>query len=585
MEVFVPYLLKSAGITSLFLATYWLFLRKETFFEANRVFLLVGIIASACVPFVNVTNEIALTATEWADPGVMTRDGDSVDSVAHSPIVDRLQIIAYAYITIASFLFAKTLLQFASLYHMMQKGVKKHIEGINLISINDQTPPFSIFSNIVYNPALHSEAALRQILDHEAVHCKQMHSVDVILAELLLIIQWFNPLVWSYKRMLQENLEFIADKGALSQNHSKKEYQYTMLRVSQQSAYASITTNFYNSLIKKRIAMINQNHSSKQSLLKMLLILPALALFLVSFNTEDVYVPNNEGTLISSVSITDQGPIEVTIDKNTSEAELDKIAEELKEEGIDLSYSGLKYNSKNEITRITVRLSVEKGGNKSVSRSSFKNDDDEPIDPITIMHDPETNTTSMTDGSNRSRVRQGGHGPKAHIIKIENRDGGDKDIEIIHEDGKAKIMLNGEEISKEELREYRINMIKARGGKRMTIEEIEEEHEGEEKHETIIIEKIDEDEDGEGKTVRKRIKIHTDHEMHEDQDGHHIKITGNMQDALVFINGEKVDRDEMKDLPSNQIATIQVLKGEKAIEEYGEEAKDGVILITTKDNE
>ena len=252
MEFFAPIVLKSAGIVSLFLMTYWLFLRKETFFEANRAFLIFGILAAICLPFVTFTKEVAIAMAEWHEAEVVTNEA-SFTEASQTTAIDGLQIFMYVYIIVVALLVIKTLLQFASLYLTVYKGTKKRSNGINFISVEDQIPPFSVFNNVVYNPRLHNEVALQQILDHETVHCKQRHSIDVILAELLLIIQWFNPLAWLYKRYLQENLEYIADKGALLQNHSKKEYQYTMLRVSQQPAYASITTNFFH---KKRIHQI-----------------------------------------------------------------------------------------------------------------------------------------------------------------------------------------------------------------------------------------------------------------------------------------------------------------------------------------
>ena len=52
--------------------------------------------------------------------------------------------------------------------------------------------------------------------------------------------------------------------------------------------------------------------------------------------------------------------------------------------------------------------------------------------------------------------------------------------------------------------------------------------------------------------------------------------------GLILIDGEKKTKKELDALSPDQIKSVEVLKGESVIKEYGPEAKDGVIKITTK---
>ncbi|GAK94589.1 regulatory sensor-transducer [Nonlabens ulvanivorans] len=58
MEAVIEYLLKSAGALSIFVLTYHFLLRRLTFFQANRWFLFLGIIASIVFPLIEITQTV-----------------------------------------------------------------------------------------------------------------------------------------------------------------------------------------------------------------------------------------------------------------------------------------------------------------------------------------------------------------------------------------------------------------------------------------------------------------------------------------------------------------------------------------------
>ena len=146
-------------------------------------------------------------------------------------------------------------------------------------------PPFSFFKYIVFNKTQFNDTELTHIINHEKVHAKQYHSLDIILVQLASALFWFNPFIWLYKKEIQQNLEFIADKEAQNISKCEKSYQTLLLKSSVPNYQLVLANNFYNSLIKKRIVMLHKSKSNNLKMWKYALVLPVLAVFLMSANT------------------------------------------------------------------------------------------------------------------------------------------------------------------------------------------------------------------------------------------------------------------------------------------------------------
>ena len=151
--------------------------------------------------------------------------------------------------------------------------------------MTDHVIPFSFGNAIFINPTLHSEAELEKIIQHEFIHVKEKHSIDIIWGEILQIVCWYNPFAWLLKKAIRQNLEFIADQKVLQHGYSKKEYQYLLLKVMGTQPFR-IATGFSFFSLKKRIAMMNKNKTSRFHALQFLLLLPVIALLLLSFRKQ-----------------------------------------------------------------------------------------------------------------------------------------------------------------------------------------------------------------------------------------------------------------------------------------------------------
>lgn len=305
----MEYLLKVSVIVFLFYTVYKLLLEKETFFTANRYFLLSGIFIAFTIPLITIP-----VYTETATLPVATtplRENIILKNNVEPSTFNYIRIISAIYIT-GLFLFSfKLFINVYSLIKLLTGSITKKVADDTFIETNKSHAPFSFFKWIVYNPSQFSAKELEHVLLHEKTHVKQYHSIDNLIAEIATIILWFNPIVWLYKNSIQQNLEYIADNKTSIQIKSTKFYQKLLLKTSIKSNSLVLTNTFYNSLIKKRIVMLQKNKSKKRNLLKLTLVIPFLALFLVSFNTKEVYIDKtlnqnkNEQIVITGI-ITDE---------------------------------------------------------------------------------------------------------------------------------------------------------------------------------------------------------------------------------------------------------------------------------------
>ncbi len=289
---FFNHLWQSAIVLSLFYIVYVLFLRKDTLFEAKRHYFLSGILIALFLPFVKITQTIYKEAPVLENLAVTNNfiavtPSPITESVAEKSIDWTLVLLGVYLLGMLVFLVrlgiqCYSLLRLIRSYPVTRKGKYRFVQ------VNEQLSPFSFFNYIVYNPEMHSQEELEMILQHEKVHVSQWHSLDILLGNFIQIAQWINPFSWLYKKSMAENLEFIADGKTVTQVASKTQYQLTMVKASSSWAAPSLTIQFYQSFIKKRIVMLNKQHSKKRNALKAMIILPLLALFLWSFNVQEI---------------------------------------------------------------------------------------------------------------------------------------------------------------------------------------------------------------------------------------------------------------------------------------------------------
>ncbi|RZJ71061.1 M56 family metallopeptidase [Flavobacterium sp.] len=387
METLGLYLAKSAALMGMFLLAYHLFLKRETFFKSNRWYLLLGLVTSIALPLVTFKKVVWIEVAKPVLPVERLQDAAyaslaetdvvNVISEASQPTfeIDWLLISGVLYGLVALFLAVQFARDFFSLRKLLKGKTVHRRSGYKFVDVPENVAPFSYFDYIVYNSTMFSHDELINVLEHEKVHSVQKHTLDVLFSRILCIAFWWNPIVWYYKKAIIQNLEFIADNEAAKKIPDIKAYQFTLLKITTHENCVQITNHFFQSLIKKRIVMLNKNQSSKWNSYKYLLIVPALAAFFFAFQVKVIAQEKHADALFFSGA---QQGVEVVVTKNTTDAELKQQAEEVKKNhGIKLKFSKVKRNSAGEIVAIKAEFKDEFGKKGTTMVSG-----DKAIEPI-----------------------------------------------------------------------------------------------------------------------------------------------------------------------------------------------------------
>lgn len=287
--MFFIYLLKSIGISFLFLCCYELFLKTDTFFTYNRWFLCIGLLTSVVLPAIYFTKTILLEPLVSVPATTLSY---TVKESIPTSSFDSYYLLGIVYLSGVLVLSIKLGLELLSLKKLISKGKTTKKGNVTVVKTTLDTSPFSFFNYIIYNPKNYSSNQLSIIIAHEKVHIDQKHSFDIVAAQLVQIFQWFNPLIWRYKKAIEQNLEFIADTNSAEIYSTKQEYQHLLVKSNIHKSLTTLGNSFYNSLIKKRIIMLNKTESPKINLVKYSFVIPMLVAFILFFNVKTVIAQN-----------------------------------------------------------------------------------------------------------------------------------------------------------------------------------------------------------------------------------------------------------------------------------------------------
>lgn len=429
----MDYLLKASGLVIILFLFYYIFLKNETFFKSIRSYFLIGLVIVVSIPLIEIPIYIENVATQLSAINLDEINSNQLNEVNS---FDWIQILSFIYIIGVVIFSIKFLIQFISLGYLISKYKLTKQGEFYYVETSKNISPFSFFNIIVYNKSQFSAEELEQILNHEKVHVLQWHSLDTILAHLLVITLWFNPFVWLYKKAIQQNLEFLADADALKITKNQKLYQFTLLKTCNTNYCTEITNNFYNSLIKKRIVMLHKKQSKNISQWKYALLVPLLATFAFTFNTK-VIAQEKEAWEIK----VGNAEYVILIDKNSTNEFLSNEKVNLKKEfNLDFTYKGIKRNSKNEI--IAIKIDVKGKDLKASYNTSGK----KPINPIIISYNPSENSIKI--GNLNNDTAQYSYITEQNEL---NNNVTAKDIEIIEVGNhKVKVLHENNEINMNE---------------------------------------------------------------------------------------------------------------------------------------
>lgn len=310
MEAIALYLLKSAFWLTGFALIYFLFLRKERFFILKRIYLIVGILCSFILPLITIHYPVELLAPVTS-PSAVVFPG-SIQSYFPIPDTQSEANLNYSYIIAGIYLAGmiilafRMLLNFRLLFKTIKKSKIKDLGHARLIRTSEFPSSFSFFNYVFVNPAV-CENEVEQIMNHELVHVKQKHWLDLLLCELLRLLQWANPFSWIYTGFIRVNHEYLADEAALQCSSDPAVYKAALLNQMFRSKVISLSNSFNYSLNKKRFDMMKKIITSPYRKFKVLLVLPVFAAGFYAFSAPEYHYTapavNTEDLIINEASV------------------------------------------------------------------------------------------------------------------------------------------------------------------------------------------------------------------------------------------------------------------------------------------
>ena len=309
----------------LFYACYWLIFRNHTFFRWNRAYLIGSLILAFFIPFIHFPDQVPVTATAVYAVSVIpiyVQSPESQPYFAHwTQFLVAVQIIG-AFVMLSKFFEA-----FSDLIKLIKQGETIEFDEYTLVLLpHSEIGSFSFFKWLVINQNDYEEH-FDPILRHESVHISQLHSFDILFIEVLKVVFWFNPVLWFYKKSIQEVHEFLADEKAVNRDH----YARFLVSYNLSAPIASLTNHFFNSsLLKNRIQMIYKNRNSPWALGRYLTIVPMIILGLMltaarerllnAIERRNYHVVSGRNISIEGIVLNDEGnPVMAAtiIDKGT----------------------------------------------------------------------------------------------------------------------------------------------------------------------------------------------------------------------------------------------------------------------------
>lgn len=548
METFILYIVKAAICLGIFLSIYAVFLRNTTFLRFNRFFLVFGFVASLLLASFTPTYDVVISI-----PVVVAESAEGVTNEIVSGVAYNVwHILGYIYLAGLVFVLIRNIFSYLKIYRLIRKGVKTSNKDFVLVENSSVTSPFSVLKYILLNSSRLSEVEKDLILQHEITHIKQRHWIDLLCSECMLLLQWFNPLVWIYVRLLKENHEFLADRAVLDSGASATVYRAVLVNQEFQGPIFSFSNSFNYSKSLNRLSMMKKEKSASWKRLTALAIVPMFGLFLWA-SAEPNYILKKSGAVedessIFSDTIKSKVPLRGTM-----------VNIKIKKEG-DKSSIDMTETSAEELGKALIIVDGVKGVKL------------ETVNPENIA-----NVSVLKD---KSAIEKYGEEGKNGVILITTKASKAEGAE-----GKIVVRGSGESVSDLSKVLVLVDRVKAESVDDIEPEDIESMNVL--KGEVAIKEYGEEGKNGVVLITTKDTDNNETNELTIVESSEHYNMSSFLnkkapKDALILVDGKKVSSTD--DVKPEDIESISVLKDKAATDTYGEEGKNGVVIIEMKKN-
>ena len=539
MGILFVYILKSSVCLVVFYLFYRLLLSRETFHRFNRVALLSILLLSCLLPLVEVTveeqtevHQTMMTLEQWLMLADMMNTADTTDLQAEEVTVTWIQVALLVYLA-GILLFALrngySLLKLGGLLKSGRKeNLSKYIDGgekVTLIVHDRDIAPFSWMKCIVISEKDLDENG-REILIHELAHIQNRHSWDLLVADICIFFQWFNPASWLLKQELQNIHEYEADETVIEKGVDAKQYQLLLIKKAVGTRLYSMANSFNHSKLKKRITMMLKEKSNPWAKLKYLYILPVAAIAVTAFARPEISETAEE---ISAVKVNDLTAIvEAKAIKSTEESvQISTVSQDT----VKVNYVPTEVSRKLQGTAVfeVVEEMPEFPGGVDAMMEYLQKE----------LRYPESAKEKGIQGRVTVQfiIDKEGNVTNSKVTRSVDKDMDTEAIRLV----KA-------------MPKWKPGMQK---GKAVAV-----------KYTVPVVFRLEG-----GKTVNSQVTVNS--KVSE------FSVQG-MNNPLYIVDGKEVTSSILSALDVNKIESMTVLKNESATEVYGEKGKNGVILITLK---
>lgn len=540
----------------LFFGFYALLLKRETFFQLNRLYLVSAALLSFLMPLIQPAWIKSLFITQTVHASIY---GSPVIAYQFKPVADTPitigELLAVTYLAGVGFLILRFAWQLISLRRV--------------ISSPDANAPYAFFNKVQVDNDL-SENEI--IATHEQVHARQLHSADVLIIEAVMIVNWFNPVVYFYRFAIKHIHEFIADSYTLRNGTDKADYAMLLLNQTFNAPQHQLVSNFFNrSLLKQRIMMLQKNRSARIKLVKYGLSAPLFILMLIlsaatvntsnavtkvnGFATRVFATPANKLTIIKLMP--------PSVDANSVSKKIGetnkRIASLVKNE---ITLAQIKAQHPKHLAEVTITDTIPLKLNEPIFSAVEK----EPQFPGNFSAFLGKNIRYPAEDKNNNVqgkvfiqfiVEKDGSLSNFVVLRAPSQSLGDEAIRVLSSSPKwAPGYQNG--------RAVRVMY-------------------------TVPISfALSSDDDSKAKMLNNvqvtgynnpdTTKKLTQSSWRE----HSMPTLSNAKNALVVIDGKEKTYDDMQQLDVNTIKSITVLNSTNAVKVYGDKGKNGAIVITSK---
>ena len=286
------YLLKVVLCSALLLGSYYFLFQREKIYRLNRFYLLFSLLMPFVIPLIEIENgstpinipqvETVFIPTQELRP-IMVEKEVFVAS-KQSP---EINIFLLIYRIISATLLLVFLKNIFVLIKEIRNNEKVYIGGISIVLLDQKITPYSFMNYVFVNRNDYEKVGIeKEIFLHECTHIKQMHSVDILIIELMKVFLWFNPLLFFYKKAIQLNHEFLADEAVINTYENVINYQNLLIEKASKANSFLFTSSFNYSITKQRLKMMTKSTSQTKALLMTLAFVPLYVSAFFVFSTK-----------------------------------------------------------------------------------------------------------------------------------------------------------------------------------------------------------------------------------------------------------------------------------------------------------